>query len=57
MEVDALLDTDSLAGDFIADDVVVTYNLKPVLSDTSYTVCSGLSNRCLISNTILQLRV
>ena len=57
MEVDALLDTGSLAGDFIAEDVVVRYNLKPVLSDTSYTVCSGLDNRCLKSNTILLLRV
>ena len=57
MEVDALLDTDSLAGDFIAEDVVVRYNLKPVLSDTSYTVCSGLDNCCMKLNTILLLRV
>ena len=57
MEVDAPLDTGSLAGDFIAEDVVVRYNLKPVLSDTSYTVCSGLENCCLKSNTILLLRV
>ena len=57
MEVDALLDTGSLAGGFIAEDVVVRYNLKLVLSDTSYTVCSGLDNRCLKSNTILLLRV
>ena len=57
MVVDALLDTGSLAGDFIAEDVVVRYNLKPVLSDTSYTVCSGLDNPCLKSNTILLLRV
>ena len=57
MEVDALLDTGSLAGDFIAEDVVVRYNLKPDLSDTSYTVYSGLGNRCLKSNTILPLRV
>ena len=49
MEVDALLDTGSLARDFIAEDVVVRYNLKPVLSDTSYTVCSGLDNRWLKS--------
>ena len=57
MEMDALLDTGSLAGDFIAKDVVVRYNLKPVLSDTSYTVCSGLDNRCMKPNTILLLRV
>ena len=57
MEVDALLDMGSLAGDFIAEDLVVRYNLKPVLSYTSYTVCSGLDNRCLKSNTILLLRV
>ena len=50
MEVDALLDTGSLDGDFLAEYVVVRYNLKPVLSDTSYTVC-------LKSNTILLLRV
>ena len=43
MEVDALLDTGSLASDFIAEDIVVRYNLKPVLSDTSYTVCSGVA--------------
>ena len=53
MEMNALLDTGSLAGDFIPEDVVVRYNLKPVLSDTSYTVCSGLDNRCMKSNTIL----
>ena len=57
MEVDALMDTGSLAGDFIAEDVVVRYYLKPVLSDTSYTVCSGLDNRCSKSNTILLLHV
>ena len=57
MEVDALLDTGSLAGDFIAEDVVVRYNLELVLSDTSYTVCSGFDNRCLKANTILLLRV
>ena len=55
--MDALLDTGSLAGDFIAEDVVIRYNLKPVLSDTSYIVCSGLGNLCLKSNTILLLRV
>ena len=43
MEVDALLDTGSLASDFITEDIVVRYNLKPVLSDTSYTVCSGVA--------------
>ena len=57
MEVDALLVTGSLAGDFIAEDVVVRYNLKPVLSDTSYTVWSGLDNRCMKPNTVLLLRV
>ena len=57
MEVDALLDTGSLAGYFTAEGVVVRYNLKSVLSDTSYTVCSGFDNRCLESNTILLLRV
>ena len=55
--MDALLDTGSLAGDFIAEDIVVRYNLKPVLSDTSYTVCSGLDDCCLKSNTKLLLRV
>ena len=57
MEVDALLDTGSLAGEFIVEDVVLRYNFKPVLSDTSYTVCSALDNRRLKSNTILLLRV
>ena len=32
MEVDALLDTGSLAGDFIAEDVVVRYNLNTILA-------------------------
>ena len=57
MEVVALLDTGSLAGDFIAEDVVLIYNLEPILSDAIYTVCSGLDNRCMESNTILLLRV
>ena len=57
MEVDALLDTGSLAGDFIAEDVVVRYKIKPVLSDTSYTVCSGLDNLCMKSSTIFLLHV
>ena len=50
MKVDALLHTGSLAG-------VARYNLKPVLSETSYTVYSGLDNRCMGSNTMLLLRV
>ena len=55
MEVDALLNT--ACWRFHRGDVVVRYNLKPILTDTSYTVCSGLDNRCLKSNTILLLRV
>ena len=54
MEVDALLNTAYWR--FHRGDVVVRYNLKPILTDTSYTVCSGLDNRCLKSNTILLLR-
>ena len=56
IEVEALLGTGSLAGDFISEDIVIRYNLHPVMSDTSHTVCSAFNN-CLQSNAILLLRV
>ena len=55
--VNALLDTGSLAGDFVSRRVVDRHNLKPVISDTIYTVCSGLDNKCYEVNTMLLLRV
>ena len=42
--VNALLDTGSLAGDYVSRRVVDKINLQPVISETSYTVCSGLDN-------------
>ena len=42
--VNALLDTGNLAGDFVSRRVVDRHSLKPVISDTIYTVCSGLDN-------------
>ena len=55
MEVEALLDTGSLAGDIISEDVVVRCNLNPAISVASYTVCSGLDNKFLRTNTIFLL--
>lgn len=45
--VKALLDTGSIAGDFIADRIISLYHLEPyVTSTTTRTVCSGLDNKC-----------
>ena len=55
--VNALLDTGSLAGDFVSRRVVDRHSLKPIISDTIYTVCSGLDNKCYEVNTMLLLRV
>ena len=45
--MEALLDTGSLAGDFISEKQ----------TDSKYTVCSGLDNSCHSVNTKLELRV
>ena len=55
--VNDLLDTGSLAGGFVSRRVVDKFNLQPVISETSYTVCSSLDNQCYEVNTILLLHV
>ena len=49
-----MLDSDSLAGDFIAKRVVTKLKLEHhVVSNKSRTVCSGLDSKCYdISNTL-----
>ena len=45
--MDALLDTDCLAGDFVARRIVDKYNIKPILESTAkLSVCSGLDSTC-----------
>ena len=47
INVDALLDTGCLPGDFVARRVVDEYNIKPVIhSAAKLSVCSGLHNTC-----------
>ena len=47
INVDALLDTGCLAGDFVARGIVDRFNIKPVInSTTKFSVCSGLDNTC-----------
>jgi hypothetical protein len=46
-KVKALLDTGSLAGDFVASRTVKELHLDPfILTDRSKLVCSGLDNSC-----------
>ena len=47
INLDALLDTGSLAGDFVARRIVDKYNIKPVIHSTAkLSICSGLDNTC-----------
>ena len=47
INVDALLVTGSLAGDFVARRIVDKYNIKPILQSTAeLSVSSGLDNAC-----------
>ena len=47
INVDALLDTGCVAGDFVARRFVDRFNIKPVInSATKLSVCSGLDNTC-----------
>ena len=57
INVDALLDTGCLAGDFVARRIVDRFNIKPVINSTAkLSVCSGLDNTCYdISNNKCQL--
>ena len=42
--VEALLDTGSLAGDFISEKTVNIFNFTPTHTDSHLTVCLGLDN-------------
>ena len=47
INVDALLDTGCLAGDFIARRIVDRFNIRPVINSAAkLSVCSGLDNTC-----------
>ena len=47
INVDALLDTGCLAGDFVARRIVDRFNIKPVINSAAkLSVCSGLDNTC-----------
>ena len=55
--VEALLDTGSLAGDFISEKTVRKYNFTPIQTNSKLTVCSGLDNTCQDLNTKVNLGV
>ena len=57
MEGEAILDTGSLAGDFVSERLVEEYSLVPIVTANHRTVCSGLNNECVKINTTLLLRV
>ena len=47
INVDVLLDTGCLAGDFVARMFVDRFNIKPVINSAAkFSVCSGLDNTC-----------
>ena len=47
INVDALLDTGCLAGDFVARRIVDRFNIEPVINSAArLSVCSGLDNTC-----------
>ena len=47
INVEGLLDTGCLVGDFVARRIVDKYNIKPILqSNSKLSVCSGLDNTC-----------
>ena len=55
MNVDALLDTGCLAGDFVARRIVNRFNIKPVINSAAkLSACSGLDNTCYdISDSVI----
>ena len=55
--MEALLDTGSLAGDFISEEAVTRFNFIPTNTDSILTVCSGLDNICRTLNTRVDLGV
>ena len=47
INLNALLDTGCLAGDFVVRRIVDRFNIKPVINSTAkLSVCSGLDNTC-----------
>ena len=57
-EVEALLDSSSLAGDFIAKRVVSKLKLEHhIVTNKSRTVCSGLDSKCYDTSNTLALYV
>ena len=58
IQIKALLDSGSLAGDFIAERVISNYKLEPyIVSTTTRKVCSGLDNKCFDISKSIQLVV
>ena len=55
--VEALLDTGSLAGDFISEKAVTRFNFTPIHTDSILSVCSGLDNTCRTLHTKVDLGV
>ena len=55
--VKALLDTGSLAGDFISEKTVKKFDFIPTQTNSKLKVCSGLDNTCYNVNTKIDLRV
>ena len=55
--VEALLDTGSLAGDFISEKTVKKFDFIPTQTNSKLKVCSGLDNTCYNVNTKIDLRV
>ena len=55
--MEALLDTGSLAGDFISEKTVNKFNFTPTQTNLQLTVCSGLDNTCHNLNTKVDLGV
>ena len=55
--VEALLDTGSLAGDFISEKTVNKFNFTPIQTNSKLQVCSGLDNTCYNVDTKIDLCV
>ena len=55
--VEALLDTGSLAGDFISEKTVNKFNFTPTQTNSQLIVCSGLDNTCHNLNSKVNLGV
>jgi hypothetical protein len=47
LRVQALLDTGSLAGDFISDKILSNLPSPLLVYNTHFSVCSGMDDRCI----------